>query len=153
MLSSNLSILPIRNDGVLKSMSIDKLLKTLPVLQNQLDSLLEFDCQLSDLSNYVIQAAFVLLIKDLIRLFACYNDGIIVTLEKYFEMNNKKQAREALEIYKKFLIRMNKVAEFLKIAEHFISKDEIPDLTKAPSSLLEAMEQHLAALEGKKGTT
>lgn len=31
-----------------------------------------------------------------------------------------------------------------------IDKGEIPDLTKAPSSLLEALEQHLATLEGKK---
>lgn len=31
-----------------------------------------------------------------------------------------------------------------------IDKGEIPDLTKAPNSLLEALEQHLATMEGKK---
>ena len=36
--------------------------------------------------------------------------------EKYFEMN-KKQAREALDIYKRFLVRMERVSEFLKVAE------------------------------------
>jgi hypothetical protein len=30
---------------------------------------------------------------------------------------NKKQARDALDIYKKFLIRMDRVADFLKVAE------------------------------------
>lgn len=30
---------------------------------------------------------------------------------------NKKHCREALDIYKKFLIRMDRVAEFLKVAE------------------------------------
>lgn len=30
---------------------------------------------------------------------------------------NKKNAREALDIYKKFLIRMDRVADFLKVAE------------------------------------
>lgn len=30
---------------------------------------------------------------------------------------NKKHARDALDIYKKFLIRMDRVAEFLKVAE------------------------------------
>ena len=30
---------------------------------------------------------------------------------------NRKNARDALDIYKKFLIRMDKVAEFLKVAE------------------------------------
>lgn len=32
-------------------MNADKLLKTLPVLQAQLDGLLEFDCQANDLTN------------------------------------------------------------------------------------------------------
>ena len=69
-----------------------------------------------DLNNGVINACFMLLFRDLIRLFACYNDGIINLLEKYFEMQ-KKQARDALDLYKKFLIRMDRVAEFLKVAE------------------------------------
>ena len=97
-------------------MSAEKLLKTLPVLHDQLDALLEFEAGAQDLNNGVINAAFVLLFKDLIRLFACYNDGIINLLEKYFEMN-KKNARDALDIYKRFLIRMDRVAEFLKVAE------------------------------------
>lgn len=137
----------------------------------------------------VINMCFMLLFRDLIRLFACYNDGIINLLEKYFDMN-KKQCRDALDLYKKFLVRMDRVGEFLKVAEvtvvvfyctyfyfhclllflfnwflifceiaYFsifqnvgIDKGDIPDLTKAPSSLLEALEQHLATLEGKKGS-
>ena len=131
-------------------MPSEKLLKTIIVLQSQIDALLEFDCTANHLTNGVINAAFMLLFRDLIRLFACYNDGIINLLEKFFDMN-KKQCREALEIYKKFLIRMDRVAEFLKVAENVgIDKGEIPDLTKAPSSLLEALEQHLQALEGNK---
>jgi phosphatidylinositol-binding clathrin assembly protein len=97
-------------------MNADKLLKTLPVLQAQLDALLEFDCSANDLTNGVINMCFMLLFRDLIRLFACYNDGIINLLEKYFDMN-KKQCRDALDLYKKFLIRMDRVAEFLKVAE------------------------------------
>ena len=30
---------------------------------------------------------------------------------------NKKNARDALDLYKKFLIRMDRVADFLKVAE------------------------------------
>ncbi|XP_054016055.1 phosphatidylinositol-binding clathrin assembly protein LAP isoform X18 [Hylaeus anthracinus] len=141
-----------KEDGTLRTMNAEKLLKTLPVLQSQLDVLLEFDCTSNDLTNGVINMAFMLLFRDLIRLFACYNDGIINLLEKYFDMN-KKQCREALDLYKKFLIRMDRVGEFLKVAENVgIDKGDIPDLTKAPSSLLDALEQHLASLEGKKGS-
>lgn len=142
-----------KEDGTLRTMPADKLLKTLPALQNQIDALLEFDCSANDLTNGVVNTAFLLLFRDLIRLFACYNDGIINLLEKYFEMN-KKQCKEALDFYKKFLVRMDRVAEFLKVAENVgIDKGDIPDLTKAPSSLLEALEAHLATLEGKKPST
>jgi len=146
-----------KDGGALRTMGGDKLLKTMPILQNQVDALLEFDCTATDLNNGVINACFMLLFRDLIRLFACYNDGIINLLEKYFEMG-KKQTRDALDLYKKFLIRMDRVAEFLKVAEKFgIDKAEIPDLARAPSSLLEALEGHLANLEGRKpgsgGTT
>uniref|UniRef100_A0A6P7F7Z2 Phosphatidylinositol-binding clathrin assembly protein LAP-like n=1 Tax=Diabrotica virgifera virgifera TaxID=50390 RepID=A0A6P7F7Z2_DIAVI len=141
-----------KDDGMLRTMNADKLLKTLPTLQNQLDILLEFDCSANDLTNGVINMCFMLLFKDLIRLFACYNDGIINLLEKFFDMN-KKQCREALDIYKRFLVRMDRVAEFLKVAENVgIDKGDIPDLTKAPSSLLDALEQHLNYMEGKKPT-
>ncbi len=58
-------------------MNTEKLLKTLPVLQEQVDSLLEFEATTQDLNNGVINSAFMLLFRDLIRLFACYNDGII----------------------------------------------------------------------------
>ncbi|KAF2354478.1 AP180 N-terminal (ANTH) domain [Trinorchestia longiramus] len=139
-----------KTEGSVRTMSTDQLLKTLPVLQAHLDALLDFDCSASELNNGVINAAFMLLFRDLIRLFACYNDGIINLLEKYFEMN-KKQCRDALDCYKKFLIRMDRVSEFLKVAEAVgMDKSEIPDLKQAPSSLLDALEGHLASLEGKK---
>lgn len=67
--------------------------------------------------------SFMLLFRDLIRLFACYNDGIINLLEKYFDMN-KKHARDALDLYKKFLVRMDRVGEFLKVAEVYIYSKE-----------------------------
>ncbi|XP_008112881.2 phosphatidylinositol-binding clathrin assembly protein isoform X3 [Anolis carolinensis] len=137
-------------DGVMRTMNTEKLLKTLPIIQNQLDALLDFDANPNELTNGVINAAFMLLFKDSIRLFAAYNEGIINLLEKYFDMK-KNQCKDGLDIYKKFLARMTKLSEFLKVAEQVgIDQGDIPDLTQAPSSLLEALEQHLASLEGKK---
>ncbi|XP_059970372.1 clathrin coat assembly protein AP180 isoform X10 [Mesoplodon densirostris] len=165
-------------DGVMRTMAPEKLLKSMPVLQGQIDALLEFDVHPNELTNGVINAAFMLLFKDLIKLFACYNDGVINLLEKFFEMK-KGQCKDALEIYKRFLTRMTRVSEFLKVAEQVgIDKGDIPDLTQvlmsgilvdlkttgkekspfkdcttdesAPSSLMETLEQHLNTLEGKK---
>ncbi|XP_018118920.1 clathrin coat assembly protein AP180 isoform X3 [Xenopus laevis] len=144
-------------EGVMRTMLPEKLLKGMPILQGQIDALLEFDVHPNELTNGVITAAFTLLFKDLIKLFACYNDGIINLLEKFFEMK-KGQCKDALEIYKRFLTRMTRVSEFMKVAEQVgIDKGDIPDLTQdgfidepAPNSLLETLEQHLNTLEGKK---
>ncbi|KAM6446883.1 phosphatidylinositol-binding clathrin assembly protein isoform 16-T16 [Liasis olivaceus] len=137
-------------DGVMRTMNTEKLLKTVPIIQNQMDALLDFNVNSNELTNGVINAAFMLLFKDAIRLFAAYNEGIINLLEKYFDMK-KNQCKEALDIYKKFLTRMARISEFLKVAEQVgIDRGDIPDLSQAPSSLLDALEQHLASLEGKK---
>ncbi|XP_058884199.1 phosphatidylinositol-binding clathrin assembly protein-like isoform X13 [Acipenser ruthenus] len=137
-------------DGVMRTMNTEKLLKTIPIIQNQMDTLLDFNVNANELTNGVVNAAFMLLFKDAIRLFAAYNEGIINLLEKYFDMK-KIQCKEGLDIYKKFLTRMTRISEFLKVAEQVgIDKGDIPDLSQAPSSLLEALEQHLASLEGKK---
>ncbi|XP_042355179.1 phosphatidylinositol binding clathrin assembly protein a isoform X6 [Plectropomus leopardus] len=138
------------SDGVMRTMNTEKLLKTIPIIQNQMDVLLDFNVNANELTNGVINAAFMLLFKDAIRLFAAYNEGIINLLEKYFDMK-KVQCKEGLDIYKKFLTRMTRISEFLKVAEQVgIDRGDIPDLSQAPSSLLDALEQHLASLEGKK---
>ncbi|XP_041720714.1 clathrin coat assembly protein AP180 isoform X7 [Coregonus clupeaformis] len=138
-------------EGVMRTMAPDKLLKGMPVLQTQIDTLLEFDVHPKELNNPIINAAFLLLFKDLVKLFASYNDGIINLLEKYFKMK-KGDCKEALEIYKRFLTRVTKIGEFMKLAETVgVEKNDIPDINYAPSSILESLETHMNSLEGKKG--
>ncbi|KAL7983231.1 hypothetical protein Chor_000107 [Crotalus horridus] len=99
-------------DGVMRTMNTEKLLKMV---------------NSNELTNGVINAAFMLLFKDAIRLFAAYNEGIINLLEKYFDMK-KNQCKEALDIYKKFLTRMARISEFLKVAE----EQRLKELAKKP---------------------
>ncbi|XP_037079195.1 phosphatidylinositol-binding clathrin assembly protein LAP-like [Pollicipes pollicipes] len=128
-----------KEEGTLRSMTAEKLLKTLPVLQNQVDSLLEFDCSPNELTNGVMNTAFMFLFRDLIRLFACYNDGIINLLGRR-GVDRREEARRG-----GWAVGAGK-----RIG---VDKGEIPDLARAPSSLLDALEQHLAHLEGKKAGT
>ncbi|KAK7886473.1 hypothetical protein WMY93_026094 [Mugilogobius chulae] len=137
-------------EGVMRTMPVDKLLRGMNILQGQIDALLDFDVQSKDLNHCVLNACFLLLFKDLIKLYACYNDGVINLLEKFFQMK-RSQCKDGLEIYKRFLTRMTRVSEFFKIAEQVgIDKNDIPELTQAPESLLESLETHLNTLEGKK---
>ncbi|XP_035508897.1 phosphatidylinositol-binding clathrin assembly protein-like [Morone saxatilis] len=123
-------------EGVMRTMNTEKLIKTLPTIQNQLDALLDFQPNSNELTNGVINTAFMLLFKDSIRLFAAYNEGVINMLEKYFDMK-KNQCKEALEIYKTFLNRMTKLSEFLKVAERVgIDQGDSPDLTQVSLHLI-----------------
>ncbi|XP_034555072.1 clathrin coat assembly protein AP180-like [Notolabrus celidotus] len=138
-------------EGVMRTMTTEKLLKGMPVLQTQIDTLLEFDVHPKELNNGIINGAFMLLFKDLVKLFASYNDGIINLLEKYFKMK-KSDCKEALEIYKRFLTRVTKIGEFMKLSETVgVDKNDIPDINYAPSSILESLETHMNGLEDVKG--
>ncbi|KAF7699905.1 hypothetical protein HF521_002863 [Silurus meridionalis] len=122
-------------DGVMRTMNTEKLLKTI----------------LSSKTRWMpCWTSTSMPMSSPTGLFAAYNEGIINLLEKYFDMK-KVQCKEGLDIYKKFLTRMTRISEFLKVAEQVgIDRGDIPDLSQAPSSLLDALEQHLASLEGKK---
>ncbi|XP_037368723.1 phosphatidylinositol-binding clathrin assembly protein-like isoform X2 [Talpa occidentalis] len=136
--------------GVMRNMDTDRLLHTLPVIQTQLDALLSFAADPDELRNGIVRAAFRLLLKDSLRLFAAYNEGMLNLLGKYFDMR-RSQCRESLELYAKFLARTAKLTRFLRVAEQVgIDRNSIPHLTQAPCSLLEALQQHLASLEEKK---
>uniref|UniRef100_A0AAY4CXY3 ENTH domain-containing protein n=1 Tax=Denticeps clupeoides TaxID=299321 RepID=A0AAY4CXY3_9TELE len=136
-----------KSDGVMRTMSVEKLLKTLPIVQSQLDALLDFEVTPSDLTSGVVHDAFMLLFRDSVRLFAAYNEGVINLLEKYFDMK-KSQCTEALEIYTQFLSRMTRLSEFLKVSEVEFSR--VPSPLQPPDTLSEALQHHLVSLEKRR---
>uniref|UniRef100_A0A6G1SFD5 Phosphatidylinositol-binding clathrin assembly protein LAP n=1 Tax=Aceria tosichella TaxID=561515 RepID=A0A6G1SFD5_9ACAR len=139
-------------DNGLRTMNMENLCKTLPVVHNQFDSLLDFGAEAKDLNNGIIMAAFRLLYKDLNRIFVAYQEAIINLVERYFKLSRKK-TREALNMYKKYLDRLDKVANFFKIVEQVgLDKNEMPDTSKL-TSLLSVLEEHMAQLEAKKRGT
>uniref|UniRef100_G1LZT5 ENTH domain-containing protein n=1 Tax=Ailuropoda melanoleuca TaxID=9646 RepID=G1LZT5_AILME len=103
-------------DGMMRTMDTKQLLNTLPVIQTQFDALLNFNANPDELTNGIIHAAFMLLFKDSLRLFAAYNEGILNLLDKYFDMR-KNQCKESLDIYIKFLERTTTLAQFLNVAQ------------------------------------
>lgn len=142
------------NDGQsFKTMNTETLLKTIPVLEQQLCALIDFEANPETLNNGVITGAFVLLFKDLVRLFACYHDGIINLLDKYFVMK-KTQCKVGLDIYDRYLERMDKVQQFFKVAEKIgLDQGETPDFKSAPASLRDALKEYYDSLDGKKSGT
>ncbi|KAG5454940.1 leucine aminopeptidase/pepditase M28/metalloprotease, variant 2 [Clonorchis sinensis] len=145
-----------KEDGGIRTMPQAKLLKTLPVIEKQLDALLAFDATSNELVNSVLRVAHLHLYRDLIRLYAVYNEAMINLIGRYFTMT-KRDCRTALVIYKAFLKRMEAMNAFVKIAEatdssSFAPPHENDSITfqPVPPSVLEALEQHLSYLENHK---
>ena len=69
----------------------------------------------------------------MVLIMRCVTDSLCILCifaEKYFDMN-KKNCKEGLDIYRKFITRMDRVSDFLKVAEDVgFDKNDIPDLSK-----------------------
>ncbi|KAI6653282.1 Phosphatidylinositol-binding clathrin assembly protein isoform X2 [Oopsacas minuta] len=136
-------------NGFLRTMTIAKLMTHFPILQELFDSLLNFDPQAHEVSNAVIYAAFVRCFQDLVKLFALYNEGIIIMLEHYFDFK-KTNAKEGLEIYKKYLNRCENARTYFSVASEVGVEDQsIVDSSASGADLLQAMDTYLASLDGK----
>ena len=132
----------------LKNMPLDRLLTIIGLLQQQFDTLLAFDASASNLCNGIINAAFSMLYKDFVKLYLAYQSAIIRLLELYFKVQQLKLAREMLEAYKKFLVRMNKVNDFVHVTDAVgMDKRDMPNISLAPEFSLKLLERHLESLE------
>lgn len=137
-------------NNALKKMNMDKISKTLPVIQAQFDALLEFGVDPKDLNNGIITYAFRLLCKDLFKMYVAYQELIINLLGRYFNLNHRR-TREALDAYKGYLVRMDKVESLMRVTETIgLDKNEMPDFTKAPGTILATLERHYAQMDPKK---
>lgn len=131
----------------LKTMPPEQLLKVIPIIQAQFDSLLAFDASADDLCNGIINSAFTMLYKDFVKLYIAYQVAIIRLLKLYFSNNVLRKAKEMLELYKKFLVRMDKVSDFLPVVDMVgMDKSDLPNLSRAPNLPLKMLEKHIDLL-------
>lgn len=124
-------------------------MSTLPILQEQFDTLLAFDASPNDLNNGIINSAFLLLFKDFVKLYIAYQSAINRLLELYFSVVQVKRAKELLDAYRKFLVRMDKVNDFISVVDSVgLDKSLMPNLSRAPTSMsLKVLEKHVEFLE------
>lgn len=152
-LALDLCRLPRGEETPLRSQDPIKLLKTTSVIQEQLDLMMNMEISSNDLTNGVINTAFLMLYKDLVKLYAVYNDALINVLEKFFEMS-KPQCKEAMAAYKKFITRQEPVQRFLQLAEDVgMDKQSHLNLRQVPEDLLPALESHLSEMDSIKKAT
>ncbi|CAN6914812.1 unnamed protein product [Brassica oleracea] len=95
-------------------------------------------------SNYLIQYALALVLKESFKIYCAINDGIINLVDLFFEMS-RHDAVKALNIYKRAGQQAENLADFyehcksLELARNF----QFPTLRQPPPSFLATMEEYI----------
>jgi len=82
-LAMDICRIPKGENSPFRTMEVGKLLKVTAVVLQQLDYLLEVELTSGELTNGVINTAFLMLYKDLIKLYSVYNDALINLLGEW----------------------------------------------------------------------
>ncbi|KAG8077631.1 hypothetical protein GUJ93_ZPchr0007g4997 [Zizania palustris] len=135
---------PEKGNSRIRELNSQDLLEQLPALQQLLYRLIGCRPEGAANSNYLVQYALALVLKESFKIYCAINDGIINLVDKFFEMP-RHEALKALEIYRRAGQQAGSLSDFyencrgLELARNF----QFPTLREPPQTFLSTMEEYV----------
>lgn len=135
--------------GFLRTINPPRVFEHLSHLRKVMEAIILFNPKENDLRAALVLTSFSKVFKDLTALFQFLNEGVIILIERFFELDLQK-SKKALEIYK-FCLSISGVIKgiFAEAQEVGIEQSDYSSYTTYRTDMVVTMETHIKSLQAK----
>ena len=136
-------------NGFLRTINPSRVFEHLSHLRKVMEAIVQFNPKENDLRAALVLSSFSKVFKDLVYLFQFLNDGIIILIERFFELDIEK-SKKALEIYK-FCLSISGIIKgiFAEAQEVGIDQSDFSSYVTYRTDMVVTMETHIKSLQTK----